>query len=178
MKGHPRTGDPGVTGGGLRESQRGLLPVRSPQTASLLSPSYNPFLRHQPAAGGGADARYLSRWETRLVTRDRSPGLLLSLAFQRFGQSCRTGDLGGEPAGRPSPKPRPRPGAQASLRTPRPAHSRGLARILEDGGVEGPLLPVLGGQGNLAAEPPGRKDRSGGLRAGQAGAGVPTWPPQ
>lgn len=39
---------------------------------------------------------YLSRWETRLVTSDRSPGLRLSLALQCFGQSCRTEDLGGK----------------------------------------------------------------------------------
>ena len=45
------------------------------------------------------------------------------------------------------------------------------------GSIEGPLLPLLGGQGNLAAEPPGRKDRSGDLRAGLAGAGAPTCSP-
>ena len=49
--------------------------------------------------------------------------------------------------------------------------------ILQDGSIEGPLLPLLGGQGNLAAEPPGRKDRSGDLRAGLAGAGAPTCSP-
>lgn len=99
---------------------------RPPRSSLLL----NPFLRHQPAARGGADGRYLSRWETRLVTRDRSPGLLLSLAFQRFGQSCKTGDLGGEPAGSPSSqaKAAPRGPRLPADAPPRPAHSRGLAR--------------------------------------------------
>lgn len=38
--------------------------------------------------------------------------------------------------------------------------------ILEDGGIEGPLLPLLWAQGNLTAEPPGVKDEVGHLRAG------------
>lgn len=46
--------------------------------------------------GMGSVNEYLSKWETRLVTSDRSPGLRLSLALQCFGQSCRTEDLGGK----------------------------------------------------------------------------------
>ena len=38
--------------------------------------------------------------------------------------------------------------------------------VLQDGGVEGALLPLLGGQGHLTAEPPAGKDRSEGLSAG------------
>lgn len=141
---------------------------RLPRSSLLL----NPFLRHQPAAGGGADARYLSRWETRLVTRDRSPGLLLSLAFQRFGQSCRTGDLGGEPAGRPSPKPRPRPGAQASLRTPRPAHSRGLART-RGWRRRGPAAPGPRGSGQPGCRTSWEKGQVWGPQGWTGGRGSP-----
>lgn len=31
--------------------------------------------------------------------------------------------------------------------------------ILEDGGIEGPLLPLLRGQGDLTTEPPGEEAR-------------------
>lgn len=73
----------------------------------------------------------------------------------------------------------PHRGCPPGTRPPHPAppSTYMVLLILQDGGIEGPLLPLLRGQGDLAAEPPGRKDRSGDLRAGQAGAGAPTCSP-
>lgn len=142
---------------------------------------------------------YLSRWETRLVTSDRSPGLFLSRAFQCFGQSCGAEDFGAHgwiPACFPTKAapeettatlsvlalgrredPRPTGPGNSNLWQPQPrlpASAPGthvVLLVLEDGGIEGPLLPLLWGQGDLTAEPPGEKEPAGSLRAA-----VPTSP--
>lgn len=86
---------------------RSPLPPGSPSLAFLmtllLSPPPSPSRDHLRRWGGGGWQRgmgcgreYLSKWESRLVTSDRSPGLRFSLALQCFGQSCRTEDLGGK----------------------------------------------------------------------------------
>lgn len=70
-----------------------------PAASSPPNSSFSKPLPYYPAIGerspwrscgwGLRGPEYLSRWDTRLVTSDRSPGLLLSLLLQCCGQSWR-----------------------------------------------------------------------------------------
>lgn len=79
---------------------------------------------------------------------------------QAQGTLCPTRGEGGNP----DPKD-PHPELQPVAQAPAPG-THVILLVLEDGGVEGPLLPLLGGQGDLTAEPPGEDGRGWASGAG------------